>query len=299
MIAARASLGAPQPLQRAQQERQGALAEKLTVLFPCKNEERNIGECIASVRDIADELLLADSGSTDGTMEIARRMGARIIEREYEHHLSFRNWAVPQAANPWVLVLDADERATPELAAEIKGVLSAKPESDGYRIHRRGYFFGREIKHCGWSSDNVLRLFRRDLARYEGPRAHADVVIETGKVGWLGGKLKHFTYWTFDQYFEKFGRYSTWSAQDLWDKGRRAGVFSLTVRPAFRFFRQYVLRLGFLDGLPGLVLCGLAAMSVFTKYAKLWDLQRRAARGEYPARGEGAEQRAEGGEARP
>jgi len=274
------------------------LAEKLTVLFPCKDEERNIGPCIASALDIADELLVADSGSTDGTMEIARRMGARIIQREYEHHLSFRNWAVPQATHPWVLVLDADERVTKELAAEIadlkEGLLSGERACDGYRVYRRGYFFGRHIRHCGWNSDNVLRLFRRDVARYEGPRAHADVVIETGKVGWLKGKLEHYTYWTFDQYFEKFGRYSTWSAQDLWEKGRRAGVLSLTVRPAFRFFRQYFLRLGFLDGMHGLILCGLAAMSVFAKYAKLWELELRARNDGQPPSHEGAADVAKG-----
>jgi glycosyltransferase involved in cell wall biosynthesis len=243
------------------------------VLVPCKDEERNIRPCLESARGIAEELLVADSGSTDRTMELARSFGARIIEREYVNSADFKNWAIPQASCPWVLVVDADERVTPELASEIRVLLNSDPRADGYRIRRRNHFFGRPIRHCGWGRDDVLRLFRRDGSRYQEKHVHADVVVESGKVGRLKGRLLHYTYWTFEQYLEKFGRYTTWSAQDLKEKGRRATVASLTLRPAWRFFRQYVLRLGFLDGYAGLILCGLAAFNVFTKYAKLWAME--------------------------
>jgi len=248
------------------------MPEKLTALIPCKNEERNVRPCIESVRGLADEVLVADSGSTDRTMAIAAELGCRIVQREYVNSADFKNWAIPQASSPWVLVVDADERVTGELASEIRSLLSGAPRFDGYVIRRRNHFFGHAIDHCGWNRDKVLRLFRRDVSRYEKKRVHADVVVQTGRVGSLRGRLLHYTYWTFDQYLEKFGRYTTWAAEDLRDRGRRAGFLSLTLRPAWRFFRHYFLMLGFLDGRAGLILSRLAAYSVFMKYAKLWAM---------------------------
>lgn len=250
------------------------MAEKLTVLIPCKNEERNIRPCIESARDIADEILVADSGSTDRTVAIARELGARIIEREYVTPANFKNWAIPQAAHPWVLVVDADERVTGELAEEIGTILSGEPKYDGYSLRRRAYFLGHEIKYSGWGTSRLCRLFRRDVSRYEEKRVHEDVIVRPGRRGRLKGKLEHYSYWTFAQYFEKFGRYTTWSAEDLRERGRRAGLVSLTLRPAFRFFRHYILQRGFLDGLPGLIVSALGACAVFTKYAKLWAMER-------------------------
>src|SRR5215813_2588054 len=174
------------------------MPNKLTVLIPCKNEIKNIRPCIESVRTIADEILVADSGSTDGTLEVARSLARRVIEREYIHSGNFKNWAIPQAAHPWVLIVDADERVTPELAAEIKDVLNS-PAADGYRILRRNFMFGREIKHCGWHNDHVLRLFKRDLGCYCDRSVHADVIISTGRVARMKAKFIHYTYWTLEQ----------------------------------------------------------------------------------------------------
>ncbi len=194
---------------------------KLTVLIPCKNEVKNIRLCIESIRDIADEVLIADSGSTDGTLDVVRQIGGcRIIEREYIHSGNFKNWAIPQASHPWILIVDADERVTPELAAEIKSELQ-NPQHDGYRILRRNHIFGREIKHCGWNNDSVLRLFRRDMGRYCDRGVHADVIISSGNIGKLNAKFLHFTYWNFEQYLEKFDRYTTLAARDLEKRGRR------------------------------------------------------------------------------
>ena len=248
------------------------MRQKLTVLIPCKNEQRNIRPCIESAREIADEMLVADSGSTDATLDIVRELGCRLIEREYVNSADFKNWAIPQAAHPWVLVVDADERVTPQLAAEIKGVLADSPRRDGYRILRQNYFFGHPIYHCGWNTDDVLRLFRKDVCHYQTRRVHAGVIVDTGSVGRLRGKFLHYTYWTFNQYFEKFGRYTTWAAQDWYDAGKKAGFFKLLLRPPIKFLHLYVLRLGFLDGLPGLMICMLSGMYVLVKYAKLWAL---------------------------
>lgn len=247
------------------------MAEKLTVLVPAYNEEELIGDCLESVK-WADEVFVVDSFSTDRTAEIARSCGARIVQHEYVNSATQKNWAIPQASHDWVLVIDCDERATPEAAAEIRDILAKGPEKDAYRIARRSFFFGKEIRHCGWETDKVTRLFKRD-ARYRDREVHADIDTTGLSVGELKGTFLHYTTRSFAQYFEKFGRYTTWAANDLFKKGRRAGFLSLTVRPAARFFKMYFLRLGFLDGLHGLVLCTLAAMSVFMKYAKLWAMQ--------------------------
>ena len=135
-------------------------------------------------------------------------------------------------------------------------------------------FFGKLIRHCGWNRDYLVRLWRRDKGRYEDLEVHADVIVD-GQVGTIYEYLIHHTYTSFAQYLEKFGRYTTWAANDLYKKGRRAGLINLTLRPMWRFFCMYVLRRGFLDGRHGLVLCTLATFSVFMKYAKLWDLRRK------------------------
>src|SRR5687768_1641821 len=145
----------------------------LTVLIPCKNERRHLAECIASVRPVADEILVADSGSTDGSLEIARELGCRVIEREYVNSANFKNWAIPQANHEWVLVVDADERVTPELGAEIRSVLASGESHDAYLMRRDNFFLGHPIRYCDWNTPELTRLFRRDLGRYQERRVHA------------------------------------------------------------------------------------------------------------------------------
>ncbi len=246
---------------------------KLTVIVPCRNEETMIRDCLESVK-WADEIFVVDSGSTDRTVEIAREYTARVVEHEYVNSAAQKNWAIPQATHEWVMVIDCDERATAELQDEIRGLLGGgDPACDGYWIYRKNTFFGKPVNHCGWERDKVLRLFRRDRSRYQDKHVHAEVMVE-GTVGVLKGKLEHHTYRSFDQYLEKFGRYTTWSALDLRRQGKKATFGRIFLRPVFRFIKMYVLRQGFRDGTAGLVLCWLAAFSVFMKYAKLWVMQR-------------------------
>jgi glycosyltransferase involved in cell wall biosynthesis len=247
------------------------MSEKLTVIIPCKNELQNIGACIEAVRGIADELLVADSGSTDGTLDVARAAGARIIEREYVHSGDFKNWAIPQAAHGWVLIVDADERITQALAAEIRRTL-ADPRRDGYWIGRENYFMGHRVRYSGWSSDCCLRLFRRDLGRYVGNTDHAEVQISTGRVGRLNCRMKHYGIRSYEHLLPKFHRYARIQAELWYRQGHRPSLAQLLLRPILRFVQTYVFRWGFLDGMVGVQICMLTACGVFWKQARLWEL---------------------------
>lgn len=247
---------------------------KLTVLIPCKNEANNIRACIESVRDVADEVLIADSGSTDQTLDIVRQMGdCRIIEREYFHSANFKNWAIPHAEHDWVLIVDADERVTPELAAEIRSVLAAPQENtDGYWIGRKNHFLGYRIKHCGWDSDDVLRLFRRDVGRYRERWVHAEIQLDENRVRRLKNGLVHYTAWSSEFHWQKLNRYATWGALNMRDEGRPPKLISMIFRGPLRFLQLYILRLGFLDGVPGFQICAYTAFYSFMKQARLWEL---------------------------
>ncbi len=257
-----------------------AMRHKITVIIPTYNEEKNIRAAIESVR-WADEILVVDSFSTDATPDLARQMGARVLQHEYVNSATQKNWAIPQATHPWVMILDADERVTPALREEILAFLENPGDVVGLRIFRANHFMGRPIRFSGWQDDSVLRVFLRDKGRYLDREVHADVVIE-GPVRVLKSKLYHNTFTSFDQYMRKFDRYTTWAAGDRAKTTRDVTVVHLFLRPCWRFFRQYVLRFGFLDGKPGLIVCMLAAFSVFLKYAKLWERLEREKRGSRP-----------------
>jgi len=248
---------------------------KLTVLIPCRNEAANILACIESVRGVADEILVADSLSTDETLEIVRRTGCcRIIEREFVNHADFKNWAIPQAAHPWVLVVDADERMTAALAAEIREILNRDdPSKDAYCVRFQGYFLGHPIRHCGWNRSTTLRLFRRDVCRYGPARVHELLQVSPDRVGTLRGKFLHYTARSLTQWTLKQERYAAIWAEDRRAAGRRTSRLGILIRPVLRFLQLYVIRGGFLDGTPGLILCMSYAFYTYQKYANLWQLQ--------------------------
>ena len=245
---------------------------KLTVLIPCKDERRHIRACIASVQSVADEVLIADSGSKDGTLEIVQDLGCRVIEREYVHSADFKNWAIPQATHEWVLIVDADERLTPQLAEEIRALLSSRPPHDAYELQRNLFFLGHRIDHCGLTSNYLVRLFRRDLGRYSTRRVHADVEVKGGDIGRLKHRLVHYTALDIDHFLAKQQRYSTLAALDAYDAGKRTTARKLLLHAPLRFLQLYLLRRGYRDGRAGLVVCGIMAYYTFLKDAKLWAL---------------------------
>ncbi len=245
----------------------------LTVIVPCKNERLNVVACIESFWSLASEILIADSGSTDETMDLALCFSkVRLIEREYVTSGDFKNWAIPQARHEWVLLVDADERITPELAEEIQLVLSRGPEFDGYWIDRDNYFMGHALRWGDARTDRVLRLFRRDRARYTGPSDHGEIEISSGRVGALRQSMKHWSVWSYDQLDAKLARYTSLQAVQWHEAGKDTSYFQLLVRPFFRFFREYILQLGILDGKVGLQQAWNAAFYSYAKQARLWEL---------------------------
>jgi (heptosyl)LPS beta-1,4-glucosyltransferase len=244
----------------------------LTVLIPCKDERHNILDCIDSVRDFADEILVADSGSTDGTLELIREMpGVRVIEREYVNSADFKNWAIPQAKHEWVFLLDADERATPEVALSIGKALASPGKCEAFAVKRDTYMLGHRLRYSGAQSATCTRLFRRHL-RYQPRRVHADIVVDQGKLGMLTGKLQHHTCQCLNRFLQTQNRYSSWAALDAFEAGKKVGFWGMALRPPLKFVQFYFGRLGILDGTPGLMWCGIVAYYNLSKYAKLWEL---------------------------
>jgi (heptosyl)LPS beta-1,4-glucosyltransferase len=247
--------------------------QPLTVIVPCKNEQRNIRACIESFRGIADEILIADSGSTDDTLSIASEFDkVRVIQREYVTSGDFKNWAIPQAKHQWVLIVDADERITPELRNEIELELQRGPSADGYWIGRNNHFMGHRLRFGDARTDRVLRLFHRDRGRYSGPSDHGEVQISTKNVTAFNARIDHFSVWSYDQTYEKIQRYTTLQAQQWHEQGKDTSVFKLLVRPMWRFFREYILQGSILDGKAGIQTAWIAAFYSFHKQARLWAL---------------------------
>jgi glycosyltransferase involved in cell wall biosynthesis len=246
---------------------------RLTVITIALNEEMNIAPCLESVR-WADEIIVVDSGSTDRTVEQARRYTSQVFSVEWQSYGVARNFGLSHASGDWILWLDADERVTPELAAEIKQILERDDRRiAGYAIARRAYFLGRWIKHCGWYPSRVVRLFQKQYGKFTESRVHEKLELH-GETRPARFDLLHFTDPNLHGYLLKFNKYTSLGADDLHDVGRRFRYSDVILRPVFQFFKMYLLRRGFLDGMPGFILCVLSSAYVFTKYAKLWEREQ-------------------------
>ena len=236
-----------------------------------RNAADQLGACLASLA-FADEILVVDSGSDDGSREIAAQHGARVIEKDWMGFGRQKQYAVEQARNDWVLCVDADERVSPELARSIAAALAA-PQAPIYRMARRNRFLGRWLSHGEGYPDWSLRLFDRKEARWSDDPVHEKVLYAVTP-GTLEGDLLHESATDLSDYLAKMNRYTTLAAEQLHANGRKAGLAVLVLSPVVRFVKFYVLRLGFLDGLPGLVHISIGCMSSFLKYAKLIELRR-------------------------
>ncbi len=244
---------------------------KITAAIIAKDEAAHIEACVRSVA-FCDEVLVLDSGSRDGTPDLARRAGARVVETDWPGYVEQKGRAASLASNDWVLSLDADERVDDRLRAAVERLRAGgEPREAGFEVTRHVFYLGRWIDHGGWFPEWRTRLFDRRRARWAGVDPH-DRVEADGPVGRIAeGEIQHFTYGSIAEHVAQIDRFTTIAAREKVARGERASLAATVLRPPWRFLRMYVLRLGFLDGRAGFVLASLAAYYVLLKYAKVWE----------------------------
>jgi glycosyltransferase involved in cell wall biosynthesis len=250
--------------------------EKLSAVIITLNEEKNIGRCIESIKEIADEILILDSNSTDQTAVIAESMGAVVIKESFRGHIQMKNRAVELAANNYILSLDADEALDPRLILSIlreKENLTYK----AYRMNRCTNYCGQFIRHGSWYPDRKIRLFDRRFARWGGTNPHDKVIVDENKsVKQLGGDILHYSYYTIAEHVAQNNKFSTISADSLFAQGKKTNLLKMVVNPVWAFIQGYFLRAGFLDGLFGFVIAIQVSHLTFLKHLKLYILQKSA-----------------------
>jgi len=246
---------------------------KLSVVIITFNEERNILRCLQSVEGMYEEIIVVDSGSTDRTVEICERKGARVIHQPFLGYIEQKNFAMNQASGDWLLSLDADEALTPELKEEILKVLS-DPKAQGYMMNRITNFCGHWVKHSGWYPDRKLRLYEKGKGEWAGTNPHDHYDLHSGKAVQLNGDLLHYSYETISDHLKQIDRFSAIAAQALYKKGASSSIAKMIYKPVARFLKYYVVRSGFRDGLTGFIIAVNSAHAVFLKYLRLYYLQK-------------------------
>jgi glycosyltransferase involved in cell wall biosynthesis len=239
---------------------------KISATIITFNEERNLPRAIESLR-CADEILVIDSGSNDRTVEIAEKLGARVVESAWPGYANQKNLAAEKASYDWILSIDADESLSEALEGEIWHLKKNGSEYDAYTMPRLAQYLGRWIRHSGWYPDRKVRLFDRRKARWVGDYVHETVQVD-GRIGHLNANLLHFTCDSLSEHLKTMDRYTTLAAEQLIDTGVKVTWTRLALEPPWTFFRTYFLKLGFLDGVEGLAIANMAALYNFIKYAK-------------------------------
>jgi glycosyltransferase involved in cell wall biosynthesis len=256
----------------------------LSVAIITKNEEERLADCLASVA-MAAEVVVVDSGSIDRTVEIAKMFGAQVYHEEWQGFGRQKQKAIDYCTQPWVLVLDADERVSPELVAEIQEVIGGASPAAAWSMPRKNYFCGHWLRHAGWWPDRVVRLFRRGTGKMSDRMVHESVMV-TGVVAEFHSPLVHFTHRDLAQTLEKINHYSTAGAEELRRRGVQGSVSKAIFRAGWAFISSYFLRAGLLDGVPGLVQALTNAVNTLFKYLKLWELQQQGSLpGDRPGQG--------------
>jgi glycosyltransferase involved in cell wall biosynthesis len=251
------------------------MTPKLSVTIITYNEEANVRRTLESIK-WADEIVVVDSGSTDRTSEICREYTGRVFHQDWLGFARQKNFAIDKTEGDWILSLDADEPIEPALADEIRGIISSPGSFDGYRIPRKTFFLGKQIKHGGWYPDYNLRLFRRGKGRFEERAVHEAIRV-SGSVGKTLHAIEHYAYHDLASYLTSINKYSSLAVDVMGEKGiskLKASWMNILFRPVFTFVLKYIFRLGFLDGKHGLVLNLFHSYYVFAKYAKAWEYSK-------------------------
>ena len=238
-----------------------------------KNEADAIGDALASLSWV-DEIILVDAESTDNTVAIARAFTDRVYVRPWKGYVDQKNHAASLASHDWIFSLDADERVPEELSGEIRALLTFEPAARGYRMPRVSFYLGRWMRTTDMYPDYQLRLYDRRHGRWDGLHVHESVKVDTGQVGYLKGELQHYPYKDLSEHLIRMDRYTTLAARQMFEKGKRATRVELLFHPLIAFARNYVVKGGFRDGKPGLIISLVNSYYVMLKFAKLWELQR-------------------------
>ena len=252
-------------------------ASGISAFIVCKNEALNMDRCLASLA-WCDEIVVVDSGSTDGTLEICARHGCRVVHRDWTGYVDQKAHGLSLCSQPWILNLDADEEVSPELREETQAILRRDVEGavreDGFELLRVVFYLGRWWRLGGWHPEWRLRLARREKVTWHGEEPHEHARVP-GAVSRLRGELRHYTYRDIADQVARMNSHTSAAARSLHAKGRRAGLADLLLKPKARFFKFYILRKGWREGLPGFLVACMEAVSVYLKYFKLWELNRR------------------------
>jgi len=247
---------------------------KVSVTIITLDEADHIAAAIASAA-WADEVIVVDAESHDGTPAIARANGALVHTRPWSGYVDQKNYAASLASHDWIFSLDADERITPALAGEIHALLATEPSRKGYRVPRVAYHLGRWVRTTHFYPDYQTRLYDRRSARWTGLYVHESVSVDGGP-GQLVNELQHYSFRDLQDQLDRINHYTTLAARQMYERGRRTGPMAIAAHPAAAFVRNYVLRRGILDGTAGLTISLMNSYSVFLKFAKLWELQRNS-----------------------
>ncbi len=253
------------------------MAEKIKIssIIIARDEERNIARCINSQVNVIDDIVVVvDSRTTDKTKQIAssfQNVNCGIVE--WKGYAGTKIYALSKTKYDWVLWIDADEKITSGLVEELKQFKQSEAEFHAYDVARRAFFLGKWIRHSGWYPARVTRLFNKKYVSFNEKEVHEHLTVK-GTVGKLQNDLNHYTDPSIEHYFTKYNSYTSLAAKELFEKGKRATVIDILFRPIFLFCKMYIFRLGFLDGLHGLILAVFSSSYVFTKYCKLWELNR-------------------------
>jgi len=248
----------------------------LSVVIITFNEERNILRCLQSVKNIADEIVVVDSFSTDKTPDICRKNGIKFIQHKFEGHIEQKNWAITQASSKYVLSLDADEVLSPELE---KSIIEAKKDwkFDGYYFNRLTNYCGKWIRHGGWYPDKKLRMWDSSKGAWTGINPHDCYEMKNdARICFLHGDLFHYSYYSIFQHIDQVNKFTEIGAKAAFEKGRSITCFGMLFKPVWKFIRDYFIKGGFLDGYYGYVICRISANAAFIKYLKIRELKKQS-----------------------
>jgi glycosyltransferase involved in cell wall biosynthesis len=245
----------------------------LSVVIITYNEEKNIGRCLDSVKEIADEVVVVDSLSTDRTQEICREKGTRVIEQAFLGYIEQKNFALTQTKHPFVLSLDADEALSEELKQSILEVKQNR-NADGYTMNRLTNYCGQWIRHCGWYPDTKLRLWDKHRGLWVGINPHDRFEMDNNAtINYLKGDLLHYSYYTLEEHYRQAKKFSTIAAAKVQRTNRLMLGVKIIIKPAAKFIRNYIVKQGFRDGKSGFTICRISAYETYMKYSKAYRLQ--------------------------